>query len=253
MGASDYTKNEEDTWYDPAGYDAYIQGEFHSFRKQAWKDVLTEHIERNAGLKILDLGCGPGFFSCILSEMGHQVTGIDGSRGMLAAAAKNAAALGVSPELKYMNYNALDFEENTFDAIVCRNVTWTMGDPEKIYADLLKILKPGGIFLIYDSNWYHHYLDPEMDQRVYEIEQEHERIYGIHRDIAGHIDEDTPNFLATHPMALHNRPEWDKEVLEGMGASVTLRTELGEIVYTDWEKQLYQLHPLFEICAVKKK
>lgn len=248
----DWSNNEEDTWYDPAGYDAYIQGEFNSFRKQAWKDVLSAHIQKEAGLEILDLGTGPGFFACILSEMGHHVTGIDGSPGMLAAAEKNAKMLGVTPTLMRMNYNELKFEENTFDAIVCRNVTWTMGDPEKIYADLLRILKPGGIFIIYDSNWYHHYLDPEMDARVYKIEEEHERLYGVHRDIAGHIDEETPEFIATHPMVLHDRPTWDKEVLEGLGAEVTLRFGLDDIVYTDWEKQLYQMHRMYEICARKK-
>lgn len=253
MGAMEYSNNETDTWYDPAGYDAYIQGEFQSFRKQAWKDVLGEHIEEGVELEILDLGTGPGFFACILSEMGHRVTGIDGSKGMLAAAEKNAKALGVSPKLVWMNYNSLEFEENSFDMIVCRNVTWTMGNPEKIYADLMRILKPGGVFLIYDSNWYHHYLDPEMDARVLKIEEEHERIYGVHRDIAGHIDDETPEFIATHPMVLHDRPDWDKQILENLGAEVTLKRDLADMVYTDWEKQLYQLHPLFEICSIKQK
>lgn len=252
MGALKEINTYEDTWYDPDGYDAYIQGEFQSFRKQAWKDVLEYHLCNEIPLEILDLGTGPGFFACILSEMGHQVTGIDGSKGMLAAAAKNAEMLGVTPKLLYMNYNALEFEENTFDAIVCRNVTWTMANAEKVYADLIRILKPNGKFLIYDSNWHYHYQDPEMDARVLALEEEHERIYGIRREIAGHIDEDTPEFLATHPIVTKDRPNWDKKVLEKLGAEVTLRHGLSEIVYTDWEKHLYQLHPMFEICAKKK-
>lgn len=252
MGAIDWSKDTEDTWYDPKGYDSYVQGEFQSFRKQAWKDVLGEHLEKDAQFEILDLGTGPGFFACILSEMGHHVTGIDGSPGMLQAAEKNAKMLGVNPKFIHMNYNELTFTENSFDVIVCRNVTWTMGNPEKNYEDLMKLLKPGGIFLIYDSNWYHHYLDPEMDKKVLQIEEEHERIYGLHRDIAGHIDADTLEFIATHPMVLHDRPVWDKEILEKLDAEVTWKQDLAEVVYTDWEKHLYQLHPLFEICARKK-
>nr|WP_269849318.1 class I SAM-dependent methyltransferase [Methanosarcina horonobensis] len=46
---------------------------------------------------MLDVGCGPGFFSIILSQAGHQVTGVDCAAGMLERARLNAEFSGVSP------------------------------------------------------------------------------------------------------------------------------------------------------------
>ena len=46
-------------------------------------------------MKILDVGCGSGFFSCILSEEGHQVIGIDRLTDMLKYAQLNAEKLKV--------------------------------------------------------------------------------------------------------------------------------------------------------------
>ena len=40
--------------------------------------------------KALDLGCGPGFFSLILAQMGFDVTGVDASPEMIQSARENA-------------------------------------------------------------------------------------------------------------------------------------------------------------------
>ena len=78
------TEERASRWANGSNYKDYIQGKFNSFRKQAWKDQINKRITfKGSGLDILDIGTGPGFFSCILSEEGHNVTGIDQSPGML--------------------------------------------------------------------------------------------------------------------------------------------------------------------------
>ncbi len=51
-------------------------------------------------LKVLDLGCGPGFLSILLSKQGCQVTGIDYSNQMLEEAKHNAKENNVHTDFK---------------------------------------------------------------------------------------------------------------------------------------------------------
>ena len=64
--------------------------------RAAWIKQILENAPQKDCLNILDTGCGPGFFSIILSQKGHRVIGIDGAKGMLAKAKQNADAYGVA-------------------------------------------------------------------------------------------------------------------------------------------------------------
>ena len=53
---------------------------------------------------------------------------------MLEEARENAERLGVEPKYLQMDVNRLDFQDQTFDVVVMRNVTWTLEHPEMVYA-----------------------------------------------------------------------------------------------------------------------
>ena len=109
------TEERASRWANGSNYNEYIQGEFNSFRKQAWKDQINKRITfKGRGLDILDIGTGPGFFSCILSEEGHNVTGIDQSPGMLECAEENAERLNVHPKFIRVDVNEID-TSNDYD------------------------------------------------------------------------------------------------------------------------------------------
>ena len=57
-----------------------------------------------------------------------------------------------------MDASHLAFADETFDAVVSRNLTWNLEDPEQAYKEWMRVLKKGGILLNYDANWYHHHL-----------------------------------------------------------------------------------------------
>jgi len=223
--------------------------ELESFRKAAWKQQILQHFDGKDAIKALDVGTGPGFFACILSEEGLEVTAIDQSESMLQVARENARKLGVSPSFLRMNVNRLDFPDESFDLIVSRNVTWTLQYPEKVYTSFKRVLKPGGTLLIYDANWHAHLYDPALMKKVRAREEAHFRKYGT-REI---VTEDDPEFLATCPMTRTQRPEWDDRVLTDLGMTVEIQRDIGRFVYGDWEKELYAESPLFEICAKKVK
>ena len=193
--------------------DGIIQREVFSFTKNAPYLLTLKTQFVKPGDRVLDVGTGPGFFACILSEEGLEVTAIDQSAGMLEKARENAAKLGVHPTFMHMNVNQMDFLDESFDVIVNRNVTSTLQYPEKLYAEFKRVLKPGGMLLIYDANWHAHLYDPELMKKVRAREEAHFRKYGT-REV---VTEDNPEFLATCPMTRYKRPEWDERVLTDLG------------------------------------
>ena len=242
-----------DSWVTGDKYNGFITKELNSFRKEAWKKQLSRHLP-DPKMKILDVGTGPGFFACILSELGHDVTGIDASEGMLSHAADNAKKLGVEPNLVKMDVNELTFEDDSFDAIVTRNVTWTLMHPNEVYAEFKRILKPGGKLLIYDANWFIHLFDEEKLKRVNKLNDDYIAKYGADDYVSGN----EPRTVMRHedkkrPLADIERPAWDIGVLEHLGMDVTVQEDVGRDVYEEWEKTLYAESPLFEVCAVKKE
>ena len=235
-------------WSSGEGYNRYITSELNSFRKDAWKKQICEHFGGRQGLEILDVGTGPGFFACILSEEGHKLTGIDASEGMLKCAADNAERLGVQPKLLHMDVNEMRFADESFDVIVLRNVSWTLQYPEKVYTEFKRLLKPGGMLLIYDANWHMHFFDAALMERVHAREQRYLEKYG-RQEIVSSGDME---YYKTAPLSHTWRPDWDRKVLTNRGFDVTITEDIGRFVYEEWEKDLYGESPLFEICAVKR-
>ncbi len=233
-------------WSSGENYNRYITDELNSFRKDAWKQQVGKLLD-GEGLRILDIGCGPGFFSCILTEMGHHVTGIDSSEGMLSCARENAKKLNLDPELINMDINSLEFLDDSFDVVISRNVTWTLEHPGEVYAEFKRVLKPGGKLIIYDANWNMHFFDEELYKKVKQREADHFKKYGTEEIISNGDME----YLKTAPLTSTMRPQWDIKTLGSLDMDVDVEEDVGRNVYEEWEKELYAESPLFCICATK--
>ena len=70
-------------------------------------------------------------FSVLLAKMGHEVTAIDYTENMLTEARKNAEHYGVQVHFQQMDAQQLDFEDNSFDLVISRNVLWNLENPEQ--------------------------------------------------------------------------------------------------------------------------
>lgn len=235
-------------WEDGTFYNSYVNEEFSDFRKDAWKKQILSHFPESQKLCVLDTGCGPGFFSCILSEEGHSVTGIDRSSGMLRCAKENARRMGVLPQFINMDISEMNFGVDSFDLIVSRNVTWTLENPEEVYKQFYKSLRPGGKLLIYDANWHLPYFRPELLQKV----RDNERWYFETYNEDFKVCDESTGFFYDLPLSNTERPQWDIKALCSLGyTEVSSNISVGETLYTDWEKRLYSATPLFEISARK--
>ena len=72
--------------------------ELQSGQHQIWARELLSHLQGKTGLRILDVGCGCGFFSLLLAENGHYVTGIDLTGDMVLHSRELAGRHGIRAE-----------------------------------------------------------------------------------------------------------------------------------------------------------
>jgi 2-polyprenyl-3-methyl-5-hydroxy-6-metoxy-1,4-benzoquinol methylase len=87
-------------------------------RLNALLDLIGDNVKRAT---ILDVGCGPGFYSIRLAEKGAQVTGIDYSHGMIDTAKNNAQQSGVRADFKLADFMSVDLD-TTFDYVFATGV-----------------------------------------------------------------------------------------------------------------------------------
>ena len=109
----------------------------------AWFDRQINWQSRD----VLDLGCAGGFMAEALAARGAQVTGIDPAEGAIAAARAHARAQGLRICYDVGVGEALPYDTDSFDAVVCVDVLEHVTDLHRVLAEVARSLRPGGLFL----------------------------------------------------------------------------------------------------------
>lgn len=104
------------------------------------------------GKKVLDLGCGIGGIDRLLvSQYGaSKVVGIDVEDQLIARAAKDAELVGFSSEqieYKLVTPGRLEFRDGSFEVVFTKDVIVHIKDKQKIYKEIFRILRSGGILV----------------------------------------------------------------------------------------------------------
>lgn len=218
-----------------------------------WAEMLISRFPEGdpSGLRVLDMGTGPGFYAIILAERGYRVTAVDFSENMLAEARKNAGDLAEKIDFRRMDAQAPDFPDDSFDVIVTRNLTWNLTDPLKAYAEWRRILRPGGVVLIFDANWYA-YLTDEQKKQEWDRDRENTRLEGV-EDHDNYADSRTMEDISRDlPMTPRRRPQWDMVALLDLGfTEVSADVSICDTVWNREEKINYASTPGFLIRARK--
>jgi arsenite methyltransferase len=103
------------------------------------------------GTKLIELGCGPGFYACRFARRYPQISvvGVDRSDSQLVWARGRARALGLH-NCRFERVNALDipYTESHFDALVASRLFTVLAERELALAEMYRVLQPGGRCLI---------------------------------------------------------------------------------------------------------
>ena len=102
-------------------------------------DELIAFAGIQPGMRVLDVGCGPGGLTRRLVDLGCTVTGCDPSETFAAAAAERV------PEAEIVRASAEDlpFEDASFDAVLAQLVVNFMADPEAGAREMARVTSAG--------------------------------------------------------------------------------------------------------------
>jgi ubiquinone/menaquinone biosynthesis C-methylase UbiE len=108
--------------------------------------LILEMLSPGTGDKILDAGCGTGIFTMDYLTAGAEVTGLDISAPMLAAATKKAAGHPFTAVRGDML--ALPFADASFDKTVSVTALEFIADGKRAVDELFRVTKPGGLVVV---------------------------------------------------------------------------------------------------------
>lgn len=115
--------------------------------------TLSPYIKR--GDRILDLCCGTGTLTILLSKLSYsdcEIFGVDLSVGQIVQAQKKK----ISPNLKFavMDANDLKFPDDFFDKVIISAALHEMDKVQRlnVLSEIYRVLKKGGHFLIFDHH-----------------------------------------------------------------------------------------------------
>ncbi len=109
------------------------------------ESAVPEDTQRR-DVRVLEVDCGPGTFSCILAEAGFSVVGIDPYNGLIDLAREKRHACRLT-NLAFQHADLAHgntFWEATFDQVVSIHSLYAHPAPRRMLAEVCRILKPGG-------------------------------------------------------------------------------------------------------------
>ena len=99
--------------------------------------------EALAGARLLDAGCGTGWFSAAAVRRRARTVALDLGRGLLDRAGEKCSAARVQGSAL-----ALPFPDGTFDIVVSSEMIEHTPSPRRAVGELLRVLKPSGLLAL---------------------------------------------------------------------------------------------------------
>jgi ubiquinone/menaquinone biosynthesis C-methylase UbiE len=230
-----------------ANYSAAVNTELHSFKRQAWLDIIRENAGKSGILDVLDVGTGPGFFAILMALEGHRVRAIDCTENMIDQARSNAEREGVVIDFILADSHATDFHSQSFDLIISRNVTWTLLNADKTYCEWKRLLKSDGRVVIFDANWNLRLFNEDVMKEYERSMEDYRRLFG--EEAPAHTDAEL-DYRRDMPMCRRIRPQWDFDALLRAGyRKISCDMDIGARVYDEKELVRYRVNPMFMLIA----
>jgi ubiquinone/menaquinone biosynthesis C-methylase UbiE len=138
------------------GQATYTHGHHESvLRSHRWRTVensaayLIPHLR--AGVRLLDVGCGPGTITADFARRlgAGAVLGIDASADVIAEAQRD------HPDVSFATGDVyhLDVPEASFDVVHAHQLLQHLADPTAALKEMRRVVRPGGIVAVRDSDY----------------------------------------------------------------------------------------------------
>jgi arsenite methyltransferase len=117
--------------------------------------LVADALAVAPGERILDVGCGPGFYAVeLLEQVGAEgsVVGVDTSPQMLAMAVRRCQGHG-NVSFHEADATSLPVADESFDAALCVQVLEYVPDATAALAEIHRALRPGGRLVVWDVDW----------------------------------------------------------------------------------------------------
>ena len=114
---------------------------------------VAEGAGLRAGMRVLDVGCGIGGPARYLAHhLGVTVRGVDLTPESVRTAESLTRRSGLEGPVQFSVASALElpFDDGSFDAATMMHVGMNIADKEGAFREIHRVLKPGGIFALYD-------------------------------------------------------------------------------------------------------
>jgi Methylase involved in ubiquinone/menaquinone biosynthesis len=135
----------------------YFSSQEDSAFVQVNKHVVRCRFNRFTNEKVLDLGCGYGYYSDYFRTIGGNVVGCDGSKEMLSIARDQYPLCA----FEYADFGKpLVYSDNEYDIVFCNQVLMDIENLNQLIREIYRITKQNGIFYMsivhpafYDCEW----------------------------------------------------------------------------------------------------
>lgn len=129
--------------------DADFYRQYRAFRyAHEWRIPEFAEFEKARGLRVLEIGCGNGADGVMFARAGADYTGVDLTETAVEATRRHFAVENLKGEFRIENAERLSFADESFDIVYSYGVLHHTPRPERAFAEVHRVLKPGGRALL---------------------------------------------------------------------------------------------------------
>lgn len=140
-------------WGSSFHFSRYYKGEAFKQATARHEHYLAAHMGLKPGMKVLDVGCGIGGPAREIARFADvQIVGINNNDYQITRGNDWAKRNGLADKIKLTkgDFMQMDFPDNSFDAVYSIEATVHAPVLEGVYSEIYRVLKPGGVFGVYE-------------------------------------------------------------------------------------------------------
>ncbi|KAL8990784.1 MAG: hypothetical protein Q9177_000636 [Variospora cf. flavescens] len=137
---------------------AYGEGFYQAIARH--EHYLAHMMGLRDGMKVLDVGCGVGGPAREIAKFsGVNIVGLNNNDYQIQRAGRYATKEGLASQMGFTkgDFMQMSFPPNVFDAVYAIEATVHAPSLEGVYSEIFRVLKPGGVFGVYEWLMTDHY------------------------------------------------------------------------------------------------